>query len=195
MSIAHLLEDFGHTPEDEAHPMSDLTREELRLEAFEAGFKAGWDDAVKTQQEDTRRISADFAGNLRDLSFTYHEACTGLIEALRPVLSGMVDTVLPALARQSLGPRVVERLEELAREGLEQPFQIVTAPANLEALEGLLSDREDLPAVLRAEPSLGDGQVHIRFGATEHEIDLDSVLAEISAAMTGFLFKPQKESA
>lgn len=195
MGISHLLEDFGSQGEGDPVSLTELSLEVVRLEAFENGYKAGWDDAAKAQDDDLKRISADFAGNLRDLSFTYHEACSGMLAALRPVLTGMVETVLPKLAHQTLGMRVIEDLEELARKGLSQPIEIVTAPANLEALETLVAAHDDLPAVVRAEPSLGEGQVHIRFGAAEHEVDLDSVLADIGSAMSGFVSQTQKESA
>lgn len=193
--IAHLLEDFGALAEGDPVSLSEESLEEVRLEAFENGYQAGWDDAAKAQKDDMMRISADFAGNLRDLSFTYHEACNGMLAALRPVLTGMVETVLPKLAHQTLGARVVEHLESLASEALAQPVEIVIAPANLEALETLLEGRDDLPTRLRAEPSMGEGQVHLRIGATEQEIDLDSVLADIAQAMSGFVSQTQKESA
>lgn len=195
MGIAHLLEDFGALAEGDPVSLTELSLEEVRLEAFENGYKAGWDDAAKAQKDDLKRISTDFAGNLRDLSFTYHEACSGMMSALRPVLTGMVETVLPKLAHQTLGARVVEHLEGLAGKAMSQPVEIVTAPQNLEALEALLDGRSDLSVVLRAEPSLGEGQVDIRFGGSEHEIDLDSVLADIGSAMTGFISQTQKESA
>lgn len=195
MGISHMLEDFSAQAEGDPVSLTELSLEEVRLEAFENGYKAGWDDAAKAQEDDLRRISADFAGNLRDLSFTYHEACSGMMAALRPVLTGMVETVLPKLAYDTLGARVVEQLEQIARSGMSQPVEIVTAPSNLEALETLLAGHEELPAVLRPEPSLGDGQVHIRFGTSEHEIDLDSVLTDIGTAMTGFISQTQKESA
>ena len=55
MSIAHLLEDFGETHAHAPIAMDDVSLEDERLEAFEAGYQAGWDDAVKAQTEDARR--------------------------------------------------------------------------------------------------------------------------------------------
>ncbi len=186
MSISHILDDFG-VPDDKASTLiSDVSLENERLIAFEAGYKAGWDDATRAQQDDRARISADFAANLHDLSFTYREAQSGLLAELKPLLTGMVETVLPRLAHASLGPRVVEMLQDMARIASDAPAQIVTAPSNAEVMETLIENHLDFPVTVRSEETLGDGQVHISFGGSEAQIDLGAVLAEIGSAVTGF---------
>lgn len=187
MSIAHLLEDFGSGPDAHTVSMSDVSLEEQRLQAFENGYKAGWEDAVKAQAQDAARISTDFAANLEDLSFTFHEAQTSLMSALRPLLTGMVASVLPKLAHETLGARVVETLEDMARTATGGGPELVTSPDNVEALEKLLQDNDVMTARVTAEPSLGAGQVHLRLGTSEREIDLDSVLSQIATALSGFL--------
>ena len=140
MSISHLLESFQDTALDDSRPisMSELTLEEEKLEAFERGYKAGWDDAAKAQEEDRDRITSDFANNLQELSFTYQEAYGHLARALKPVLQQMVDSVLPGLARQALGPQIVEQLTELAAGAGRQEVEIVVSPGNAPLMRGLL---------------------------------------------------------
>ncbi|MDX1785350.1 MAG: flagellar biosynthesis protein [Roseovarius sp.] len=186
MSIAHILDDFGTPDAETTISISDVTLEEERLAAFESGYKAGWDDATKAQQEDRKRISADFAANLHDLSFTYREAQSGLLAELEPLLTGMVETVLPRLAHASLGLRVVEMLQDMARAASDAPVQIVTAPSNAEVMEELIEKHVEFPVTVRREETLGEGQVHISFGGSETRIDLQAVLAEIDSAVTGF---------
>lgn len=195
MSITHMLEDFSGSDDNHNISISDLTLEEQRLEAFENGYKAGWDDAVKAAKDDARRISSDFAGNLQDISFTLQEAQSGLLTALRPLLSSMVNSILPELARQSLGARVLETLDGLAREALDGPLEIVTAPPNIDALQTLIETRGIENVQITAEPSLGEGQVHVRAPGREQEINLDAVLSQIDAATTGFFEDKQKDTA
>lgn len=187
MSISHLLEDFGSDPDAHTISMSDVSLEEQRLQAFENGYKAGWEDAVKAAADDAARISTDFAANLEDLSFTFSEAQSSLLGALRPLLTGMVESVLPRLARETLGARVIETLEGMARDATGTGAELVTSPGNVAALEQLLQDNNLLTTRVTGEPSLGDGQVHLRVGANEREIDLDSVLVQIETALAGFL--------
>ncbi|MEB8387678.1 flagellar biosynthesis protein [Rhodobacteraceae bacterium KMM 6894] len=187
MSIAHLLEDFGSGPASHTISMSDVSLEEQRLQSFESGYKAGWEDAVKAQNQDAARISTDFAANLEDLSFTFQEAQSSLMSALRPLLTGMVASVLPRLAHDTLGARVIETLEDMARTATGGGAELVTSPDNVEALEKLLQDNNIMPAKVTGEVSLGEGQVHLRLGKSEREIDLDTVLSQIDTALSGFL--------
>ncbi len=195
MTIVHLLEDFSASSGSHSIAMTDVSLEEHRLEAFESGYKAGWEDAVKAADEEASRISTDFAGNLQDMAFTLQEAQSGLLAALRPLLTGMVNSILPRLARQTLGTRVLETLDEVAREAADGPLEVVTAPQNLGVLQALIEERGIAAVRLIAEPSLGGGQVHVRAGGNEQEIDLDEVLARIDAAMTGFFDEARKETA
>lgn len=195
MSIAHMLDDFSTRAGTHEIAISDVCLEEQRLEAFENGYKAGWEDAVKAAGDEAGRISTDFAGNLQDMSFTLQEAQSSLLGALRPLLSGMVNSVLPRLARQTLGLRVLETLQDMASDAAEGPIEIVTAPQNLAALQGIAEEQRIENVQFKTEPSLGEGQVHVRAAGREQEIDLDAVLAQIDAAMTGFFEDTQKDIA
>lgn len=184
MSIAHLLEEFGELTDGEPLAMTDVSLEEERLAAFEKGYQAGWDDAVKAQSEDTRRITADLAQNLQDLRFTYEEAYGAVMTTLRPLLMEMAGAVLPRLASESLAPRIVEMLHEQARAQGRQPVEIVAAPGDLPRLEHLTGDGLDI--TLSADDTLDAGQVYLRLGESEAEIDLPGVIADISAAVRAF---------
>ncbi len=195
MSISHLLDDFSTGAEDHNISISDVSLEEQRLEAFESGYKAGWEDAVKAGSNDSARISSDFAANLQDISFTFQEAQSGLLTALHPLLISMIDSILPKLARQTLGTRLVETLKKMAHSAVEGSIEIITAPQNIEALEKIIDEQEIDNVRIAAEPSLGQGQIHIRVNNEEREIDLDAVLAQIDKTLTGFFEDRQKEIA
>lgn len=195
MSIAHLLEDFTTGLGAQTLSISDVTLEEERVEAFENGYKAGWQDAVKAANEDADRVATDFAGNLQDISFTMVEAQRDILAALRPLMTGMIESVLPHMARRTIGDHVAQTIEGMARSAMEGPLQLVTAPANAEALRAMIEDRGLENTTVEIEPSLGDGQVHVRAAGHEQEIDLDSVLAQIDAAIAGFFEEHQKDTA
>lgn len=195
MSISHLLEDFATEPGAQNISISDISLEEERVEAFETGYKAGWQDAVKAANEDADRVSSDFAGNLQDISFTLAEAQRDLLAALRPLMTNMVNSVLPQLARKTLGDRVLETLDAMAHTAVTGPVRLITAPGNAEALQSLVEDRELQNVIIEIESSLGDGQVHVRAAGGEQEIDLDAVLKQIEVAVTGFFEDHKKDTA
>lgn len=193
MSISHLLEDFGRaaspaTPE----PMTEEDLETLRLEAFENGYKAGWDDSLKAQAEDAMRIRDDFARNLQDLSFTYHEAHSHVMQSVTGLLEDIVALVLPEAMRKTLGLRVVEQLTEMAEIAGAQEVEIVSAPSDLLLIQSFLETEAGFPVTATADDTLAEGQVFLRMSGQERQIDLDPVIAGIRDAVETLLQETER---
>lgn len=187
MALSDLLEDFSTERADTAVVMTELLLEEERLEAFEKGYKAGWDDSANAQTETATSISEDFASNLRDLAFTYEEAHDGMLSAIEPVIRQIVDTVLPAIAHETLGLRVADLLKtELSTHG-RQPVRLETAPESAPAIRAILPHDCGFPLEIVETDMLGEGQVRIRFGpSNEQEVDLERVISGIRSATDAF---------
>jgi hypothetical protein len=160
--------------------------EDARLAAFEQGYTAGWDDAVAAQDQASARLRADLARNLEDLSFTYAEAHRHVLGALEPLLRDMVGKVLPAMARDTLGQIVIEQLLPVARGLAGVPIEVVVCPASRPLVEPLIAASAIVPLAVTEEPTLGEGQVYLRFADRERRIDLDGVIAAIGAAVSDF---------
>lgn len=188
MPVSHLLEDFAGIAARSGENLSEGAIEDLKLDAFEKGYQAGWDDSAKAQRDSSTSLSEDFARNIRDLSFTYHEAYAGFVAAIKPVIGQIVTAVLPELAHATLGARVAALLEALVEAHGRQPVLLVTAPACAGALQAALPQDGGLPVEIRQDATLGEGQVQLRFGgAAESEIDLQEVLDGIRAATESFV--------
>ena len=99
--------------------------EKIRLEGYEAGYKAGWDDAVNAEEEEQNRIGAEFARNLQDMGFTFHEARAHVLNTLEPLLLGMVEKVLPDLVSQTIGHSIIEEMLPLATPAADPPLEVV----------------------------------------------------------------------
>ena len=195
MSLSHLYQEFGPAPSQFA-PSTDMGTSDIedeKLASFEAGFQAGWDDAVKAQCDSNTRISSDLAKNLQDTSFSYHEARAALIKSLRPLFTDITDTVLPAIARQTLGAHIVEQLADMSRDVLDQVIEVTLAPQNVDPVEQLLNSTLPEPFVIISDKNLGEGQVFIRIGADEREIDLEQAVSNIATAMQTFFQHTQED--
>ncbi len=187
MTARFLLEVFEHPdPGGGFGALSDAGAEDARLASFEDGYKAGWDDAIAAQDKETARIRADFARSLEDLGFTYTEAHRHVLNAIEPLLRDMVCKVMPRMAHETLGPIVLEQLVPVARQLAGVPIEVVVNPASRALIEPLLADSGIVPLVLSEEPSLGEGQVHLRFADRDRRIDLDGVIAAIGTAVAEF---------
>ena len=99
--------------------------QESRLEAYEQGYRAGWEDAAAAHAEDQRRIRVDLARSLQALGFTYQEARSHVLKSLAPLMQDMVGKLLPEMAREALAPTVLETLMPLAEQLADEPVTLV----------------------------------------------------------------------
>ncbi|WP_407493752.1 ABC transporter ATP-binding protein [Pseudooceanicola sp. MF1-13] len=187
MSIAHLLEDFGSAVASASPGLSEEEVESVRLEGFEAGYKAGWEDALRSQSEEHARISEEFARNLSDLSFTYHEAHSHVMQSMAPLLQDLVDTILPEVVRETIGFRVVEQLNDMAKEAGAQTIELAASEGDLPVIQALLDRDFGFPISARADASLAEGQVILRMTGDERQIDMSAVMTGIKDAVAGIL--------
>ncbi len=174
--------------------LQTIAFEEAKLSAYESGYKAGWDDAAQAQSDDKRRLSADLARNIQSLGFTFDQARAHLLQATAPLLQKIVEHLLPALARDTLGPIILQTLLPMADAAAGAPIHLLLNPAARAGVEPLLAQTGGPPITIVDEQTLSEGQAYLRFGAVETQIDLDQAIAEISAAVRNFYALPERNS-
>jgi flagellar biosynthesis/type III secretory pathway protein FliH len=160
--------------------------DDAKVASFEQGYSAGWEDAAAAQEGDQARIRADLARNLQSLAFTFQDARTHVLQAIRPLILEMTTRLLPEVSREALAPAVLEAIMPLAEDLADAPLTLVLNPAVRDRVEALVAQATGLPMQIEEEPSLGEGQVYIRLGPTETKVDLTQVTDEITAAVRGF---------
>lgn len=179
--------DAAPAPDGTLQPLVEVTVvEEAKVASFEQGYSAGWDDAVAAQQGDQGRIRTDLARNLQSLAFTFQDARSHVLQAVRPLILELVNRVLPEVAREALAPTVLEAVMPLAETLADSPLTLVLNPAVRAQVEDLVTQATGLPMRIEAEPSLPEGQVYIRIGSAETKIDLAQVTTDIASAVRAF---------
>lgn len=167
--------------------------EDIRMQAYEQGYTAGWEDAAAAEVGDQSRIKADFARNLQSLGFTFQEARMHVIGAVRPLIEEIVCHLLPEIARDALASTVLETLMPMANDLANGPVTIVLNPVSRAAVEALLVQETGLPLTIIEEPTLGEGQVYLQLGVLETQINLDRATADIAAAVHNFFDIREKD--
>ena len=191
------LEIFDTSPASDGTPqplVEASALDEAKVASFEQGYSAGWEDAAAAQNDDQSRIRADLARSLQGLAFTFQDARSHVLQAIRPLILEMTSRLLPEVAREALAPTVLEALMPLADELADAPLTLVLNPAVRDRVEGLVQQATGLPMVIEEEPSLGEGQVYIRCGTAETKVDLAQVTADITAAVRAFFSLTTEES-
>jgi hypothetical protein len=194
MPIAHILEDFS--VETASHGsvklMSDVAIEDQRLASFEQGYTAGWDDAIDAQSNDQTRMTAKLTQNLQDVSFTYHEALSQMLFSVDSVFEAITKSILPKVLQDTLVPLIVEKLTEMSRFQAEQPVELVVPVGVGAALRPILAQEFSVPVLLREDVTLGEGQVRLRVGIAEQDVDGLELLQNIRSAIESFDYTMKK---
>lgn len=168
--------------------------EDLRLNAYEKGYVAGWDDCGRQADAEASTRRAAIERQVEQLNFTYHEARGHVLSALDPLLRAIAETVLPPMARASVVPLVVDQLLPLAQAGAEAPITLHVGPGSekafRDAMEGLL-----LPPVEIVETEeLTEGQASFALGAAQTRVDLTDAALAIGLAIDRFYQIQSEES-
>ncbi|MEM9575668.1 MAG: ABC transporter ATP-binding protein [Pseudomonadota bacterium] len=195
MSVSHRYRNFGGS-QGAVNGDLDTSSEALedqKLQAFEAGYQAGWDDATKAKAEEKEKLTAEFGQNLLDMSFTYQEALSKLTLSLEPTMRQIIDKLLPEIVRAALGAHVFEQVQQLLKTQVGKPVEIVVNPKNVETVKTIVGSKLPDPFKIVGEDSLGEGQAFVRIGDDERQVDLDSLVSDVSKAMTAFFHESGKE--
>jgi flagellar biosynthesis/type III secretory pathway protein FliH len=179
--------DTGRDTAD-ATVVTDLNAmEEARLASYEQGYTAGWDDSVEAQRSERSQLTVDLAHNLQSLSFTYYEARSHILKGMEPLLVGLVQHLLPEVAKVSLAGIVQQALASLVQDSGDPPVKLLLNPAARDTIEALIDPTKAPPLILVEEDTLGEGQVFLQLGENETHIDLDAAILEIKTAIADFL--------
>lgn len=160
--------------------------EDQRLEAYETGFKAGWDDANAAMTDGAAAVETAATQTLSDLSFTLAEAKAHTLAAMRPLMEQLATNILPRIAHSSLAPLIVEKILAVAETSMETELSLRIAPEDRGSIEDALEGHGELPLRLIDEVTLVSGQANLDLGAIQHQIDLPALSAEIATAVSDF---------
>lgn len=143
--------------EGQAVVMGASDIEDLRLQAYDVGYAAGWEDAAAAARQEQERITSEVANNLQRLAFTFQEARAHVLKSVQPVVMHLSTQLLPKLAQDVLAPVVLDTVMPLIDDLADCPIKIVLNPSSRMAVERLLSQAAGLPLVIEEEPTLGEG--------------------------------------
>ncbi len=78
--------------------------EDVRLQAYDNGYAAGWEDAATAAAQEQDRISSEIANNLQRLAFTFQEVRSHVLKSVQPVVTQIATQLLPQLAQEVWRP-------------------------------------------------------------------------------------------
>ncbi len=196
MTISHLLEDFS-VPDKAELPLKLLSEdgiEDIRLASFEQGYTAGWDDAIRAQAKDQSRVTGELANSLEDFSFTYQEALKQMIGAVEPVFQTLLETVLPEAMMQTVGMQIVDECCEMARGQVDEPLLLLVPSGASPALKPAVQGNLPMSVEIVENDDLGPGQIRLKIGRKEREIDADHLMSKLHESVDAFFYSLTEET-
>lgn len=155
------------------------TFEAAKLEAYERGYSAGWDDALSGQAEQDAKARDAVLQQLQECAFTYHEARQIILRSVEPVLRAMADAVLPQMMRDLLGDQVMTHLQEELLRQTDRPMRLRHHPSTTAVLQEVVTRQTGLTLDLVADPALAEGRFLLERGDCEVDLDLDRLCSDI----------------
>lgn len=158
-----------------------------RLEAppeptFEDGYIAGYEAGRAEAEETQGRLSAELTASVRAIAEAHGEAEARILAALQPLFVALTDQLLPALAREVIGPTVVEELGARAAGTTEQALWLRTSPGDHPAVTAAL-EAAGMQTTVVPDGALGPGQALIGSSDGGDFLDLEEVVAAIRSAL------------
>lgn len=168
--------------------------EELRLTAYERGYVAGYEDAETQARTAAEQERGRILGALEAVDFGYNEARANVLRALEPLIRAMIVQLLPAAARTTILPMVIETLMPLAEGRTGQPL-VLRVPVGARGAYEMAFDGVVLPPLeLREDPSLTEGQAEIGCEQGECAIDLSGLISQIEQVVAAQYFNTDQEA-
>ncbi|MGB0901550.1 hypothetical protein [Halocynthiibacter sp.] len=193
------LEEFELSPVQKAPvsaavsaPIGEAQTEEDKLEAFENGYKAGWDDAARSHSENLEHVSVELGRNLQELSFTFHEARTQILKDMRAVFEELLAKILPEIANGNLPAIIAEQIAVIAQRDAQTKIELRVHPSNIDVVTRFVAAQSFLQVEVMPEPSFGEGQARLLFADGEQNIDLSEVLTLAEEKTQGFFNHNEK---
>jgi len=191
MGRAISLESFDILEVSE-HPPQEPIPPEL---GYEDGYATGREGGLAEARAEAARLEDDLVQAFTELSFTHAEARNHVLQALGPLFTSIMETLLPEAARASLVPYIVETLMEAAEQDSRMPLALLVSPQAVEPVRAVAEGRAGNPVVIDANPGLGPGEVLIRQADRETMLDLDRLLTDIQGAMQAlFIDEPGRQT-
>lgn len=194
MARPAILESFDDGADAAGPAPPDPPPPEEPVLGYEDGFRTGREAGRAEILEQTARIEADLARRFAEIAFTHAEARASLLDSLRPLFQAVTGTLLPEMARASLGPYVVEALMEAAEADTRAPVALLVSPEVHDTVRGIAERQAGNPVVVDANTGLGPGEVLIRGADRETILDLDQLVSDLRTSLEAVFIEDDRSA-
>jgi len=189
MQFSNVLMDFSG-PKQPAGDVSSTANEALedeKLKSFEDGYSAGWDDAMKAQEERGRKLSAALHEAVADATATKEEAFSAFSEVNTAFVSALLDLVFPKLAAEILSAQTIDLIAKYNMDENDVGTQLLVSHEQREVFSNFVTEQKLDGINVVASDEVCSDQVVIKFVNQEKQLDFNELLAELRSLCSHIL--------
>lgn len=153
--------------------------------AFSKGVKSGAEAASKAFETEKIRSLAPILEALNDIGFSQTEARHAALNSLRPLVSAVIQTALPACANMGFATEVTSKVMEIVERLPDAKITVFVPEDCVASVTQMLSPCKTLHDVV-ADDTLGPLEAKIDLGSGFDQIDISTIIAEIDQAAQSF---------
>lgn len=194
MSGHRFLESFDTNAPTADDRQYQASLEAARSEGYEAGYTSGWEDAIASDKTSRMRLEAEFERNVQNIAINYTEAISHVRDELGTFLTELIDGFFPSITPLALREHIRCELHKIGEEVSDTPIEIVASPDCRAVVSDMLKAEFSVPIHLVEDTSLSLGQVYLRLGSKEVEIDLEPLVKAVSDQLKAITITCEKET-
>lgn len=162
------------------------TFEAEKTAAYERGYQEGLCEGQGRLAIDSERIRATLAAFQEHQGKAVHDLRQELLQALEPLLEGLVGSVLPMAARASLVPLAVEAILDMTSGALPNHFSIAVSAEEFDLFSAHFNIEETSDFEIVQSDALIAGQYGLRFDDREGLLDIPRLQKELLNLIRAF---------
>ncbi|WP_424990469.1 hypothetical protein [Fluviibacterium sp. S390] len=163
------------------------------MEAFENGYKSGWDDARKALDADKLSFCSTVQDAIKASTTTYESACQDLLREIEPLLCGLARKTLPEVAQAHFPEIVLDLIRANLSETGDAQLEIQACESTRAEVSALLPPDLAEAVQITTDASLAEGQVITTLHGASRLTDVSRMLGEIETRIESFFASHRKE--
>lgn len=173
MGQALSLESF-----EEEH-VEDVTE----TDGYQLGYQEGLQAGLAQAAADAAALNAELVQSIGNIDFTYTEARSQLLGSLTPLLTTIVEKVLPHCVAEGFAGQLADLLLQAANEDANAAMTLHVHPSQRIAVEAATKDIGD-QVIVQDDPQLDVHAAWIKQERSETLLNVDSLLTTISETLS-----------
>ena len=181
MQFSNVLADFSGAsqPGSETASGANEALEDEKLKSFEDGYSAGWDDAMKAQEERGKKLSSALHEAVANAKATQEDAFRAFSQSNSTFVSALLDVVFPNLATEVLSLQIKNLVSKYEADLDDVSFEVLVSPEQLEVFSKFVSEQKLEGVTVVARDAVLYDQVIVKFLNQEQQLDINALLDEL----------------